>query len=127
MPINKLVFQGDQTNFLHKGQGGFDCKCASCKEAAKPQDRFVSKVIVNPIEEIIKNSKEPVRQRSFNWFLEHLLPSMPDKFKGCELIFPDTLIFCKGKSKLVIKCDKDWCLTSVKAAKVPLGKICTEF
>ena len=52
---------------------------------------------------------------------------MPDKFKGCELIFPDTLIFCKGKAKLVIKCDKDWCLTSVKAAKVPLGKICTEF
>jgi len=96
VPVNKLVFQGDETNFLHKGKGGFKCTCFTCLETAKPHDRFIHKIIDDPIEDVIKTSKEPVKQRSFNWLLEHLLPAMPDKFKGCELVFPDTIIFNKG-------------------------------
>lgn len=30
--------------------------------------------------------------RKFAWFIEHLLASN-DKIKGCELIFPDTVLF----------------------------------
>ena len=48
-------------------------------------------------------------ERSFMWLLEHLLPPN-DMIKGCELIFPDTVFFEKGKAKVIIKMDKEWCL-----------------
>jgi len=46
--------------------------------------------------------------------VEHLLPVMTDKFKGCELIFPETVFFKGGKPKLMIKSDKDFCLVAIK-------------
>jgi len=45
--------------------------------------------------------------------MENLLP-LNDKFQGCELIFPDTVFFKKGVATMLIRCDKDYCLTSVK-------------
>ena len=50
-------------------------------------------------------------ERSFNWLMEHLL-SPSDNIKGCECIFPDTVFFENGDAKIIIKMDKDYCLTS---------------
>jgi len=47
--------------------------------------------------------------------MENLLP-VNDKFKGCELIFPDTVFFSKGKPSILIRSDKDFCLTAVKGS-----------
>jgi len=49
--------------------------------------------------------------------MEHLLPSHPDKFRGCELIFPDTVLYHKGKPTMLLKFDKQFCLTAIKASK----------
>jgi hypothetical protein len=53
-------------------------------------------------------------RKDFLWLMEQLLPPS-DKIKGCELVFPDTVFFEKGKPKVLIKSDKDLCLTSVRA------------
>lgn len=52
-------------------------------------------------------------ERSFNWLIEHLLPPS-DNIKGCECIFPDTAFYENGEAKIIIKMDKDYCLTSIK-------------
>jgi hypothetical protein len=54
-------------------------------------------------------AKENTTQHTFLWLMEHLLP-LNDKFKGCELIFPDTVFFSRGKPIQVIKSDRDFCL-----------------
>ena len=46
--------------------------------------------------------------------MEHLLPPNPAKFKGCELIFPDTAFLDQGNIKFIIKTDEDYCLTQIK-------------
>jgi hypothetical protein len=51
--------------------------------------------------------------RSFCWLIEHLL-APNDNIKGCEAIFPDTAFFEKGEAKIIVKMDKDFCLTSTK-------------
>lgn len=49
--------------------------------------------------------------------MHSLLPSN-DKVKGCELIFPDTAFFKKGKPSIVIKSDtRDYCLQGVRHPK----------
>lgn len=47
------------------------------------------------------------------WLLEHLLPPN-EMIKGCELIFPDTVFFEKGKAKVIIRMDKEFCLQANK-------------
>lgn len=47
--------------------------------------------------------------------MENLLP-LNDKFKGCELIFPDTVLFSKGKPTMIIRSDKDYCVTGFKGS-----------
>ena len=60
--------------------------------------------------------------------MEHLLPPIPAKFKGCELIFPDTAFFEKGECKCIIKSDTDFCLTAMRnPAKLSLINISTSF
>ena len=44
--------------------------------------------------------------------MNDLLPPNPDKYKGCEMCFPDTIFFQKGVGKKLIKHDKDFCLTA---------------
>lgn len=57
----------------------------------------------------------------------HLLPSN-DKIRGCELIFPDTVLFSKGKPKLIIKNDREYCLMAVRQmSKLNLQAIYKEF
>jgi hypothetical protein len=60
--------------------------------------------------------------------LENLLPSHVEKFKGCELIFPETVLFKGGKPKMMVKTDKDFCLVATKNPdKLKLPQIQKEF
>jgi hypothetical protein len=55
--------------------------------------------------------------RDFLWLMQSLLP-VGDKIKGCELIFPDTVFFKKGKPIIVVKSDpRDFCLIGVTHSK----------
>ena len=68
--------------------------------------------------------------KSFCWLIEHLLPPARsvDTIKGCELIFPDTVFFERGKAKLVVKMDKDYCLQGFKnATKLNIQNIYKDF
>jgi hypothetical protein len=65
--------------------------------------------------------------RKFSWLMEHLLP-INEKIKGCEMIFPDTVIFSKGKPRLIIKNDRDHCLIGVRhPSKLNLQSIYKDF
>lgn len=69
-----------------------------------------------------------VEKEQFMWLMEHLLPPSPEKFKGCELIFPDTAFFENGCCKCIIKNDEDYCLVQVKnPAKLTLNAIKSVF
>lgn len=59
--------------------------------------------------------------------MEHLLPSN-DKIRGCEILFPDTAIFFKGKPKIIIKNDNEHCLMAVRQiTKLNLQSIYKDF
>jgi hypothetical protein len=45
----------------------------------------------------------------FLWLIEHLLPPH-DRIRGCEIKFPDTCFLVKGRTKYVVKNDKEKCL-----------------
>ena len=45
--------------------------------------------------------------------MQHLLP-INDNFKGCELIFPETVFYNHGKPVMFVQSDKEWCLTAIK-------------
>ena len=53
--------------------------------------------------------------RDFAWFMTHLLPAN-DKIKGCELLFPDTVFFKRGKPTVIIKTDREFCLVPINQA-----------
>ena len=60
--------------------------------------------------------------------MEHLLPPNPAKFKGCELIFPDTAFFEQGVCKSIFKNDDEHCLIQVKnPAKLTMLAVQTAF
>jgi hypothetical protein len=66
---------------------------------------------------------EAGEDRRFCWFLEHLLP-INEKIRGCSIIFPDSVIFSKGKPKFIAKNDREGCLMVIKqASKLNLGDI----
>ena len=46
--------------------------------------------------------------------MEHLLPQQIDKYRGCELIFPETAFFKAGKPKVMFKFDKEYCMIAVR-------------
>lgn len=115
VPIGRLVYQGDQTNFSHQGYGSFACKdCKMCKFMCEAHLNYVVIKNLNPMEELIKNDAANIRSQTFNWLIENLLP-INDKFRGCELVFPDTVLFLKGKPTHYVNCDKYWCLQSVRS------------
>jgi hypothetical protein len=45
--------------------------------------------------------------------MEHLIPPS-ENIKGCECIFADTVFYENGEAKVIIKMDKDYCLTYTK-------------
>ena len=48
--------------------------------------------------------------RTFRWFMEHLLPPKK-KYKGCEILFCDTVFYSEGKPSVIMRSDADFCLT----------------
>ena len=66
-------------------------------------------------------------EKKFNWLIEHLLPAS-EKIWGCELIFPDTALFFRGKPKVIIRNDRECCLMAVKLeTKLNLQSIYKDF
>lgn len=51
--------------------------------------------------------------KDFGWVAEHLL-STHDKIHGCEILIPETYFFIKGKTRFMVKSDKNGFLISVK-------------
>jgi hypothetical protein len=41
--------------------------------------------------------------------MEHLI-APNEQYKGCELVFPDSVFFKDGKLAMVVKMDKDLCV-----------------
>jgi len=65
--------------------------------------------------------------RDFHWLMQHLLP-INEKIRGCELIFPDTVLFHRGKPKVIIKNDKEYCLMPIRQlSKLNLQSIYKDF
>jgi len=65
--------------------------------------------------------------QKFIWLIEKLIP-INEKIKGCEIKFPDTVIFHRGKPRCIIKTDKDGCLiTNKNANKMTLHQIRNDF
>jgi hypothetical protein len=68
----------------------------------------------HPLERLIKGSDKVIDNFPFIWLMSKLLPPH-NKFKGCELVFPDTAFFKEngsGAATIIIRNDKDFCLTS---------------
>ena len=64
--------------------------------------------------------------KDYHWLLTHLCGT--DKVKGCEMVYPDTAFFVKGKPKGIVRMDKEWCLVLVKGGnRVNLQNIYKEF
>jgi hypothetical protein len=104
--------------------GKFTCDCTICYEQTKPDyhlDIFQNK---QEVREALYEGFE----KNFAWLIEHLLPTN-DKIRGCELIFPDSVIFSKnGKPKLIVKDDKEHCLMAIKQpSKLNLQSIYKDF
>lgn len=60
--------------------------------------------------------------------MEHLIPQQADKYKGCELIFPETAFFRAGKPKIIFKYDREYCLITMRNAdKLKLNLVTQDF
>ena len=87
----------------------YHCTCSICvKESAVK--RFEAKEDVH--EELFMGE-----ERSFTWLLEHLTPKDNEKIRGCQLLFPDTVVFHKGRVKFIARTDKEGFLTYNKQAQ----------
>ena len=40
-----------------------------------------------------------------------------DKFRGCEIVFPETVFYRGGRPYILVKCDDAFCLTMQKQPK----------
>ena len=62
------------------------------------------------------------------WLIEHLLPKNPAKFKGCEVVLPDTAIFDRDQCKYIVRNDRDFCLIQItNRNKTSLNAIYKDF
>ena len=99
---------------MHTVHGDFRCpepNCIACVFQVKTHAAKQLEKELHPMDIFIENEQNNVKKEQFFWLMEHLLPPSPDKFKGCELIFPDTAFFEQGQCKCIIKNDEDFCLT----------------
>ncbi len=101
----------EELDFIAKdnAHGKFTCDCTICIEQTQPErlDIYQNKLDVR--EHLYQSGFE----RKFSWFLEHLL-AINEKIRGCELVFPDTVLFNRGKPKLILKSDKEYCLMAIR-------------
>ena len=115
--------QDEQGQLLNKLMtqcaGGFACQCSICTGLVRVERRAQVALTVNQ-DEMYGGLSELVFEgipRDFEWLMRSLLPES-DKVKGCELIFPDTVFFKKGKPVIIIKSDsRDFCLQGISHPK----------
>ena len=46
-----------------------------------------------------------------------------DKFRGCETLLPDTVLFRNGKPFLLVKLDETFCLSALRATESGKSKL----
>lgn len=136
---DRTHIEKDENKFdiLH-ADGAFSCTCDVCKAG------LVQGVRQRGLREIPEKLTKCLRIReqsdnyakyggfpkSFKWFIEHLMPPAEQEqmIKGCEILFPDTVFFEKGKAKSIVKMDKDYCLQTItKEARLNNQNIFKEF
>jgi hypothetical protein len=89
--------KGSSDEEIFKGEGdahgGFTCTCNLCFEQSKPLMDFD---LLNKRQDVREYLYKDGVPRKFTWFIDKLLPCNP-KIRGCEIVFPDTAIFHKGR------------------------------
>lgn len=114
-------------------QGGYACDCDICLQVTRFGRREA--VECKPSGGGEGGENEDMNEmlyhgipRDFTWLMHSLLASN-EKVKGCELIFPDTAFFKRGKPTIVIKSDpRDFCLIGIRhPKKISLQSIYKEF
>ena len=121
---DRTDFEKAENQFeVHNALGKFSCHCNICEKQIRPPDKPIPSTLRSVPVQTRKAIKGLDREkaykqvggfeRNFLWLLEHLLPPN-DMIKGCELIFPDTVFFEKGKAKVIIRMDKEFCLQGNK-------------
>lgn len=97
--------------------GGFACDCTICMTQIRKERRAAATAMLSSEHIEINEMLYEGVPRDFFWLMTNLLPAS-EKVKGCELIFPDTAFFKKGKPVIVIKSDpRDFCLLGIRNQK----------
>jgi hypothetical protein len=97
--------------------GGFACDCTICSTQIRKERRAAASANVNNEQVEINQMLYEGVPRDFFWLMQNLLPAS-EKVKGCELIFPDTAFFKKGKPVIVVRSDpRDYCLVGIRHPK----------
>ena len=83
--------------------------------SVNPRSHYAVSQTTDPMQALIDSAPEgEVKETTFEHLLKLLLPPHPDKFRGCEVILPDTVVYSKGQPQMLLKMDKAFCLTAVK-------------
>jgi len=117
-PRNEHDEQGQLLNkLMTQCAGGFACQCSICTGLVRVERRAQVALTVSNDEGDLSELVFEGIPRDFEWLMRSLMPES-DKVKGCELIFPDTVFFKKGKPVIIIKSDsRDYCLQGVTHPK----------
>lgn len=104
---------------VQNAEGKFICPCSVCQ---KKMDKFglkkMPKTLLTALSIIDRETyykRFEGEEKDFIWLMEMML-GPNDRVKGCEVIFPDTVLFKNGKPTVVIKMDtRDYCLYGLKS------------
>ena len=107
--------EDDKAKRIRKSQG-----CPMCSAQIKMQQRF-------ELKKVQKSEFFKGEEMQFKDFIKSLIPNPKDNpkekmIKGCQVFFPDTLFFEKGKPSFIVQNDKDFCLAKVSEASETNGK-----
>eukprot|EP00347_Sterkiella_histriomuscorum_P018862 403343887 len=103
--------------------GKFTCECTICLEQTKPE--YHLDIYQNQLD--VREHLFQGMNRDFHWLMQHLLP-INEKIRGCELLFPDSVLFQRGKPKIILKNDKEFCLMPIRQlSKFNLQSIYKDF
>ena len=86
----------------------YHCTCSICHKE--------STIKIVEVKTDVREELFAGEERSFTWLLEHLTPKDNEKIRGCHLLFPDTVVFHKGRVKFIARTDKEGFLTYNKQA-----------
>lgn len=103
--------------------GKFTCDCTICIEQTKPD--YNLDIYQNKLD--VREQYYEGQEKKFSWLIDHLLPCN-DKIRGCELLFPDSVLFMNGKPRVIVRNDKEHCLMPIRQLrKLNLQSIYKDF